>query len=43
MKKFQHGKQKDYCVDCEGNRICSHWKQRYYCKDYGGKGICDII
>jgi hypothetical protein len=38
--KCEHGKQKRYCIDCDGNGLCFHKKRKERCKLCGGSAIC---
>jgi hypothetical protein len=41
-KPCPHGKkQKSYCIDCNGSRICPHLKQKAHCKECKGNAYCD--
>ena len=40
-KYCEHGKERNYCKECDGSSICDHGKQRSHCKDCKGSAICD--
>jgi hypothetical protein len=39
-KLCPHGKDKYFCVPCEGKGICIHEKRKHRCKTCGGKDVC---
>ena len=40
LKRCPHGKQKNYCKECEGSQICHHKRFKRYCKECVGSQIC---
>lgn len=38
-----HGKQRNYCVACDGASICSHKRQRSSCLDCVGSRVCSHL
>ena len=36
-----HGKRKEVCAECGGNRLCEHGRQKGRCGACGGIGICE--
>ncbi len=41
IKKCEHGRRKERCIDCGGSEICEHNRQKYNCRECGGIGICE--
>ena len=39
--KCEHGKQKFYCIECQGSGICEHKRRRENCVECQGSGICE--
>jgi hypothetical protein len=40
-RKCKHGKQKSFCIDCNGGGICEHGKRKSFCIDCYGSAFCE--